>query len=806
MMKFGQYATRIYATLSHPGGRRALGLAAAVLMLPAFAQAATYYLSPTGSDANPGTYTQPFRTVAKGVQAAKPGDTLILKDGTYPDEGGNTGWLVWISKAGTASSWITMKAEHKWGAILDCQKQCSGYLYFDSGAAYWRIEDLVVQNTLANAIHMNSTPAAHDLIFKGNLIRNVGGYYTSSQIGICGVYAGPGQYNLVFDGNVFHDIGRTGPADMMAHDHGLYLHSSNTTIINNLFYSLAAGWGVQTASGFSGVIENNTFAFPMSTQVGQLMLWDTNGDVMIRNNIFYEPASTAITTYAFSPKSCTIDHNIIFGPSTVISGSGCSVSSNYFIDPKLSNAASYDFSLTAGSPAIDKGVTLSGVTSDFDGTPRPQGAAYDIGAYEYISGSTSAAPPAPPVISNVTASSVSTNSATITWTTDMPADSQVDYGTSTGYGSSTPLDSTLVLQHSVAMSNLTPGTTYHYRAGSRDSDGQLTLSGDYTFTTAQLPPPPPAFAFSLAASPASVSLAAGQSASARVTATLTSGSAQPVSFNVAGLPAGVTAAFSPASCLATCTTTLTFSAQSSAPAATANLAISAAGGGAAASTSISLTVAAAASTPTATPDSSAAAQWLMDEGAGAIVHDSSGHGNTGAVAGSPVWATGTFGTALALTGSNYVSVPESASLEFSTQFTVSFWINATNVPYVDERIISKNYDWDVKLNGSRNNLQLSAGGAYAMMNYSLPMGTWQHVVFTFSYGTVKGYVNGIQQTFAYNTFGWNKRYLPSYRYGLYIGTDPSRTMSAKGLIDDVRLYNRALSPAEVMSLYSQTKH
>ncbi|MBI2151009.1 MAG: hypothetical protein HYU27_10470, partial [Acidobacteria bacterium] len=59
-----------------------------------------------------------------------------------------------------------------------------------------------------------------------------------------------------------------------------------------------------------------------------------------------------------------------------------------------------------------------------------------------------------PVISNVASSSVSSNGATITWTTDEPSDSQVEYGTTTAYGNSTPLDPSLVTSHTQTLSAL----------------------------------------------------------------------------------------------------------------------------------------------------------------------------------------------------------------------------------------------------------------------------------------------------------------------------------------------------------------
>ena len=87
-----------------------------------------------------------------------------------------------------------------------------------------------------------------------------------------------------------------------------------------------------------------------------------------------------------------------------------------------------------------------------------------------------------PVISSVSASGVSASGATIAWTTDLSADTQVEYGPTSSYGSSTTLNTSLVTSHSQALSGLTAGTLYHYRVKSRDAAGNLATSGDFTFT------------------------------------------------------------------------------------------------------------------------------------------------------------------------------------------------------------------------------------------------------------------------------------------------------------------------------------
>ena len=95
-----------------------------------------------------------------------------------------------------------------------------------------------------------------------------------------------------------------------------------------------------------------------------------------------------------------------------------------------------------------------------------------------------------PVISGVGASAITSAGATIGWATNEGSDSQVDYGVTTAYGSSTTLNTTAVTAHSQALSSLTASTSYHARVRSRDAAGNLAVSGDLAFTTSSTTPPP----------------------------------------------------------------------------------------------------------------------------------------------------------------------------------------------------------------------------------------------------------------------------------------------------------------------------
>ncbi|MGH9537663.1 MAG: DUF4082 domain-containing protein [Terriglobales bacterium] len=103
-----------------------------------------------------------------------------------------------------------------------------------------------------------------------------------------------------------------------------------------------------------------------------------------------------------------------------------------------------------------------------------------------------------------TSASATGSTANISWNTVVPSDSQVEYGSNTSYGSSTTLAATRVTAHSVAITGLSAGATYHFRVRSSDSDAISATGADHTLTTVAAVLP-----VSISTSPTTASIASG---------------------------------------------------------------------------------------------------------------------------------------------------------------------------------------------------------------------------------------------------------------------------------------------------------
>jgi chitinase len=93
-------------------------------------------------------------------------------------------------------------------------------------------------------------------------------------------------------------------------------------------------------------------------------------------------------------------------------------------------------------------------------------------------GQTNSPTPSPTAvaITNVQASAATSTSVQVSWVTNVPATSAIDYGTTAAYGASTPVDSSMVTNHQMALTNLAAGTTYHCRV--RSTAGSSTAASN----------------------------------------------------------------------------------------------------------------------------------------------------------------------------------------------------------------------------------------------------------------------------------------------------------------------------------------
>lgn len=376
-------------------------------------QAATYYVATTGNDSNPGSLAQPFGTFRQAISKLQPGDILYIRGGTYTEQMNfqdppKTGTMnAWLRIAGYPGEIVTLlrtdPVDHSYGPI----KARGNLAYFvfenlildgtnDTNDTAWSLRDgnhhfilrnLEIKNFKSSGLHIKGNDIQvinckiHDnqpppgiksrkygiyfaygdnVILEGNEIyhNNGGGIHT---------FPGPIR-NAIIRGNIVHDNNSssesTVPGILVFEDINYY---DGTAIIdgvhvyNNIVYGNGAG-GIFVANGAANVkVWNNTVygnkGWGVNIQIG------LNGmpvNTIVQNNIIFANTSGEIINMGIGS---VIDHNIID-------------------DPKFLNATARDFRLQAFSPAMDAGVALDEVRVDIKNVPRPQGATYDIGAYE----------------------------------------------------------------------------------------------------------------------------------------------------------------------------------------------------------------------------------------------------------------------------------------------------------------------------------------------------------------------------------------------------------------------------------------
>lgn len=418
-------------------------LVLALVLWAAQAQASTFYVATTGDDsrscATAQTITTPRATVNAGVaclEAGAAGDTLLIRAGTYTES--------ILNPSLTGTNFTTGKyriAAYPSEAVTIRPFSGQFVFLFAGTQAYVELDGLILdgssvtQNVVkveAYTIAPYSQTPSHIRIQNSELIGN-----TSATDGQCillvAAGAGVSGFNEIVN-NTIHGCGAsTGSLPAWA----IYNQSGDNLIDGNRIYNAPGGIEIYNGYGLSvnnTVIRNNIFydlratpAIPSDRHSG-ITIFNSGTGTLIYNNVFYHtPASTAgsisaaiyvgITgsglgiynntiadnfgdgLFCESATAPTVRNNIMVGSVGQNFANNCSATNDHnytgtTASAGFTSAATGDYTLTATSPAIDAGTTIATVAFDLLNAIRPQGNAYDEGAYEF--GGIPNPPPPPP--------------------------------------------------------------------------------------------------------------------------------------------------------------------------------------------------------------------------------------------------------------------------------------------------------------------------------------------------------------------------------------------------------------------------
>lgn len=193
------------------------------------------------------------------------------------------------------------------------------------------------------------------------------------------------------------------------------------------------------------------------------------------------------------------------------------------------------------------------------------------------------------------------------------------------------------------------------------------------------------------------------------------------------------------------------------------------------------------------------AGYGFNDGGGSTAQDSSGNNLTGIISGAAWTTEGRFGSALSFNGvSDWVTVPDADALDLTTGMTLEAWVFPTAAGGVRDILIKEGAGVDIYNLYARNgqgapeaNVYVGGSNRWAA-GPVLPLSSWSHVAGTYDGATVRLYINGVQaaSTAVTGPIGTSNGVLR-------IGGNSLWGEYFQGRIDEIRVYNRALSAAEI---------
>ncbi|MFB9240208.1 DUF1565 domain-containing protein [Massilia antarctica] len=347
-------------------------------------QGSALYVSPRGSDDNPGTGAWPFRTLARAARAAAPGVTVYVAPGTY--SGG-----IQTSASGRPDARIAFVSTERWGARIVPPERSDTKAAWDNRGDYVDIVgfDIDGGNHLGgirwstgiyNAGSYDTLRSNHvHHIAQGVACSSAGG----AAIGVDGYYRGVQAQVLA---NLVHDIGPAGCRFVQ----GIYV-STTAKVKNNVVYRVAEAGIHLWHDAHDVVVTNNTVTGSNTgIVVGGGDFYYTSGPndhTAVYNNIVYDNRM-GISEQGRTGHNNSYRNNLVYKNSSYdwhlkngLTHSGTVSSAPLFAGD--TDVALPNFSLSPGSPAIGRATPVHAAATDFNGRPRNVFSGFDIGAYQH---------------------------------------------------------------------------------------------------------------------------------------------------------------------------------------------------------------------------------------------------------------------------------------------------------------------------------------------------------------------------------------------------------------------------------------